>query len=61
VILLDRLRRLFRPRFKEPDHPLSEEERHDKPAATTFDERARLEEEFVGDDFDPDEPRSGRL
>jgi hypothetical protein len=58
---LDRLRRLFSERKPEPDHPLSEAERHDRPAATTFDERAKLEEEFVGDDFDPDEPRSGRL
>jgi hypothetical protein len=61
VNLRERLHRLFSERKPEPDHPLSEAERHGGPEPTTFDERAQLEQEFVGDDFDPDEPRSGRL
>jgi hypothetical protein len=57
--MLDWIRRLWKPR--EPDHPLTEQERHDHPPETSFDVRARTEQELVGDDFDPDEPRSGRL
>jgi hypothetical protein len=58
--LLDRLRSLFQSR--EPDHPLSDEERRDQPPETFFDEAAKLEEDYAGgDDLDPDEPRSGRL
>lgn len=44
-----------------PDHPLTEREREEPRPATAFDARARAEQEWVGDDFDPDEPRSGRL
>ncbi len=57
--MLERLRRLFQGR--DPDHPLTDEERNDQPAETVPDEAARLEENFVGRDLDPDEPRSGRL
>jgi hypothetical protein len=57
---LDRVRRFWRP--PQPDHPLSEEERHelDEPQSS-FGVRAEFEREYAGDDFDPDEPRSGRL
>lgn len=44
-----------------PDHPLTEREREEPRPATAFDARARAEQKWVGDDFDPDEPRSGRL
>jgi hypothetical protein len=57
--LLDRIRRLWGGR--QPDHPLSEQERHEHPPETAFDVRGEYEREFVGKDFDPDEPRSGRL
>jgi hypothetical protein len=56
--LIDSIRRLFK--TSEPDHPLSEEERHEHPPETTFDVRADLEQDFVGRDVDPEEPRSGR-
>jgi hypothetical protein len=56
--LLDRIRRLLK--TPEPDHPLTEEERQDPPV-TAFDVRASLEQNYVGRDVDPDEPRSGRL
>ena len=59
VSLRERLRRLFQ--SEDPDHPLSDEERHDQPAETVPDEAARIEEDYVGGDLDPDEPRSGRL
>jgi hypothetical protein len=57
--LLDRIRQLWK--SPEPDRPLTEEERHEHLPETSFDERASLEQDFVGRDFDPDEPRSGRL
>jgi hypothetical protein len=57
--LLDRIRRLWS--TPEPDHPLSEEERHEHLPETTYDERASLEQDFVGRDIDPEEPRSGRV
>jgi len=44
-----------------PDHPLSEREREEPQPSTAWDARARTEQEWVGNDFDPDEPRSGRL
>ena len=55
---LDRIRHFWRP--AKPDHPLSEEEREQEPQ-TGFDVRGELEREYVGEDLDPDEPRSGRL
>lgn len=57
--LLDRIRRLWK--TTEPDHPLSEQERDEHRPETGFDARASLEQDYVGRDFDPDEPRSGRL
>ena len=47
----------------DPDHPLSESERlaREHVAETGFDVRGDEEREYVGRDFDPDEPRSGRL
>jgi len=56
--LLDRIRRLLR--TPEPDHPLTDEEREELPV-TAFDARASLEQDYVGRDIDPDEPRSGRF
>jgi hypothetical protein len=56
--LLDRIRRFWKP--DKPDHPLDEQERHELPQ-TGFDVRGELEREYVGEDLDPDEPRSGRL
>jgi hypothetical protein len=58
VSLIDRIRRLFK--TSEPDYPLTEEERHERQPETTFDARADLEQDYVGRDVDPDEPRSGR-
>ena len=54
--LLARIRRLW---FGGPgeDHPLTAEERDEDRPFTASDERARLEQQFVGDDFDPDERR----
>ena len=48
---------------RDPDHPLSESERlaREHKAETAFDVRGAEEQEYVGTDFDPDEPRSGRL
>jgi hypothetical protein len=57
--LLDRIRRLLK--TPEPDHPLTEEEREEHLPVTAFDGRASVEQSYVGRDFDPDEPRSGRL
>jgi hypothetical protein len=56
VSLLERIRRIFRPALG-PDHPLSAQERDEDRPATSFDARARVEEELVGDDFDPDADR----
>jgi len=40
------------------DHPLTEQERAQDHTEQAYDESARAVEEFVGDDFDPDAPRS---
>ncbi|HEX3687133.1 MAG TPA: hypothetical protein VHU60_06085 [Gaiellaceae bacterium] len=55
---LERIRNFWRP--PKPDHSLSEEERREQPQSS-FDVRGELEREYVGEDLDPDEPRSGRL
>jgi hypothetical protein len=57
------LRDWFRKLFGEsgPDHPLSEQERHEHRPETAFDVRGRFEQNYAGEDFDPDEPRSGRV
>jgi len=47
-----RIRRLWASQ-PDPDHPLTEEEREEKPAATGYDEWAHLDQELVGDDFGP--------
>lgn len=57
--LLDRIRQLWK--TPEPDHPLSEQERHEHPPETAFDVRASFEQDYVGRDIDPEEPRSGRV
>jgi len=59
VSLLDRIRRLWE--SPGADHPLREEERDEHRPETSWDMRGRVEEDFVGADVDPDEPRSGRL
>ncbi len=59
--LIDRIRRLWQGQEREPDHPLREQERHEHQPESAFDVRGHYEREFVGTDFDPDEPRSGRL
>jgi hypothetical protein len=61
VSLLDRLRRLWR--TPEPDHPLSESEREERGHVpeTAFEVRSRSEQDLVGEDVDPDEPRSGQV
>jgi hypothetical protein len=48
---------------RDPDHPLTDEERRklEHTSQSGFDARAQFEQEYVGNDFDPDEPRSGRL
>jgi len=55
VSLFERIRQFWRPGPGD-DHPLTERERDEDRTATAYDERARTAEEFVGDDFDPDEP-----
>jgi hypothetical protein len=59
--MLSRIRRFLW--GSEPDHPLSEEERQERRERpeTTFEVRGEEVREYVGEDFDPDEPRSGRL
>jgi hypothetical protein len=57
--LLDRIRRLLK--TPDPDHPRTEEEREEHLPVTAFDGRASVEQNYVRRDFDPDEPRSGRL
>jgi hypothetical protein len=55
--VLERIRRFWgRPRGD--DHPLTEEERDAGPSASAYEEAASAAEHFIGDDFDPDEPRS---
>jgi hypothetical protein len=58
--LLERIRSFLKLRPAD-DHPLTEQERDDDRPHSAFDERARTVEEFIGDDFDPDEPRAGKL
>ncbi len=58
--LLERIRSFWKPRLP-VDHPLTEQERDEQRPPTAYDERARAEEEFIGDDLDPDEPRAGKL
>jgi hypothetical protein len=55
VSLLERIRRFWKPRAGD-DHPLTEQERDEDRSATAYDERARVVEEFVSRDFDPDDP-----
>jgi hypothetical protein len=57
--LFDRIRRLWK--TPEPDHALSEKEREQHLPETSFDVRGSVEQDYAGRDFDPDEPRSGRL
>ena len=57
--VLDRIRRLMK--TPEPDHPLTEEERQEHLPVTAFDVSGSLEQDYVGRDVDPDEPRSGRV
>jgi hypothetical protein len=60
VSWLDRIRHFWRP--PKPDHPLSEQEREGlEQPQSGFDVRGELEREYVGEDLDPDDPRSGRL
>ena len=54
--LLERIRRFWSSPAP-PDHPLTEQERDEDRPASGYNERARVEEEFVGDDFDPDARR----
>jgi hypothetical protein len=58
--LLERIRRFWKPR-RADDHPLTEHDRDEERPRSGYDERARVAEDFVGDDFDPDEPRAGKL
>ena len=58
--LLERIRSFWKP-TPAVDHPLTEQERDEQRPPTAYDERARAEEEFIGDDLDPDEPRAGKL
>jgi hypothetical protein len=51
--------RRFWKRGPNEDHPLTEQERDQDRPATAFDERARVEQQFVGGDFDPDERGTG--
>jgi hypothetical protein len=60
MTLLERIRSFWKP-TSSGDRPLTEQERDEAPPSTAFDERARIGEQFVGDDFDPDEPRAGKL
>jgi len=54
VSLIERIRSFWKPAAA-PDHPLDARERDEDRTATAYDERSRVTEEFVGDDFDPDE------
>jgi Protein of unknown function (DUF5661) len=48
---LERMEREAERPQPDPDHPLAEEEREEKPPATGCDEWAHLDQELVGDDF----------
>jgi len=52
--LFERIRR-FWSAGRADDHPLTEQERDEDRPSTAYDERARVIDEFVGDDFDPDD------
>lgn len=54
--LFERLRRSWLPQSG-ADHPLTERERNEARPLTASEEAARIETEFVGDDFDPDARR----
>ncbi len=54
--LVERIRR-FWSAGPGDDHPLTEQERAEDQPERAYDERARVAEEFVGNDFDPDERR----
>jgi len=56
VNLVERIRR-FWSAGPGDDHPLTEQERAEDQPERAYDERARVAEEFVGNDFDPDERR----
>jgi hypothetical protein len=58
VSLLERIRRFWKAPAGD-DHPLTEQERDEDRSATAYDERARVAEEFVSRDFDPDDPGRG--
>jgi hypothetical protein len=51
----ERFLNFWRPRPVD-DHPLTAEERDEDQPATSSDELARSATEFVGGDFDPDDP-----
>jgi hypothetical protein len=53
VSLFERIRRFWLPGPGD-NHPLSDQERDEHRPATAYDERARVLEEFLADDFDPD-------
>jgi hypothetical protein len=59
VSLWDRIRSFWR-RAPEPDHPLTEAARDAQHPDSAYDGRAREIEDFVGDDFDPDERGAAR-
>jgi hypothetical protein len=54
--LVERFRRFWRP-APSPDHPLTAEERDEIRPKSAYDEDADVIEEFVGDDFDPEDER----
>jgi hypothetical protein len=55
VNVVERFLNFWRPRPAD-DHPLTAEERDEDRPEKTYDELARSATEFVGGDFDPDEP-----
>ena len=57
--LVERFLKFWKP-ARSSDHPLSESERHEQHSSTARDEAGRTAEEFIGNDLDPDEPRSGK-
>jgi hypothetical protein len=54
LTLLERIRRFWKP-APEIDHPLDERERVEDRPASAYDELAQSADDFVGDDFDPDD------
>ena len=53
--VLERFLSFWRPSPAD-DHPLTADERDGDRPARTYDELARSATEFVGNDFDPDDP-----